>query len=91
MGLKAKDYNAKKINGSTLNLDDFRRGIEQILKFSVGEADEAIGENRAAVIIAGALLLEAILQDRDKSENFVVVDDGLREGACIDLLQNLAK
>ncbi|MDA3077670.1 disulfide bond formation protein DsbA [Campylobacter sp. JMF_06 NA1] len=92
LGICAKDYDAGKINGSVLRFSDFAGAIEQILKFSKREADEAMGENRAEVIVAGALLLEAILSDFSGSgADFIVVDDGLREGVCINLMQNLAK
>ena len=91
LGICAKDYDAGKINGSVLRFSDFAVAIEQILKFSKREADEAMGENRAEVIVAGALLLEAILSDFSGSgADFIVVDDGLREGVCINLMQNLA-
>ncbi|MDA3046485.1 disulfide bond formation protein DsbA [Campylobacter sp. VBCF_06 NA8] len=91
LGVCAKDYDADKINGSVLRFSDFAGAIGQILKFSKREADEAMGENRAEVIVAGALLLEAILSDFSGSgADFIVVDDGLREGVCINLMQNLA-
>ncbi|MDA3057698.1 disulfide bond formation protein DsbA [Campylobacter sp. VBCF_05 NA6] len=91
LGICAKDYDAGKINGSVLRFSDFAGAIGQILKFSKREADEAMGENRAEVIVAGALLLEAILSDFSGSgADFIVVDDGLREGVCINLMQNLA-
>ncbi|MDA3054032.1 MULTISPECIES: Ppx/GppA phosphatase family protein [unclassified Campylobacter] len=91
LGICAKDYDAGKINGSVLRFSDFAGAIGQILKFSKRKADEAMGENRAEVIVAGALLLEAILSDFSGSgADFIVVDDGLREGVCINLMQNLA-
>ena len=57
---------------------------------SENEAVLKLGENRKDLMIAGIMLLKSLLQDFAKTE-FVVVDNGLREGICIDFISKLKR
>lgn len=81
-------YEARVINGEILSYDDLNFVLKKILKFSKDELNLYFGFDRAYLIAAGINLLLALLKDC-KSKKMIVVDDGLREGVAIDLLQKI--
>jgi len=81
--LNYRSYDANLINGGRLNFADFDEMREKILKMSDEEAEILVGKNRNLLIISGCLLLKSLLKDFATAPIFVV-DDGLREGVCID-------
>ena len=71
----------KLANGKMLEFSDFERYRDEILNSS-SEVNEAnYGKDRAHLILAGIILLESFLA---KFSEFIVIDDGLREGIIID-------
>lgn len=86
--LTYENYDSQKINGEILKFDEFDFWLDKIQKMSENEALEKLGENRKDLMIAGIMLLKSLLYDLSKYD-FIVVDDGLREGVCIDYISNL--
>ena len=86
--LTYENYDSQKINGEILKFDEFDFWLDEIQKMSENEVVEKLGENRKDLMIAGIMLLKSLLYDLSKYD-FIVVDDGLREGVCIDYISNL--
>ena len=86
--LSYESYQSDLINGENLEFGEFDFWLEKILKMSENEAVLKLGENRKDLMIAGIMLLKSLLQDFAKTE-FIVVDDGLREGICINAIREL--
>lgn len=86
--LTYENYDSQKINGEILKFNEFDFWLDKIQKMSEDEALEKLGENRKDLMIAGIMLLKSLLYDLSKYD-FIVVDDGLREGVCIDYISNL--
>ena len=86
--LSYESYQSDLINGENLEFGEFDFWLERILNFSDDEALLKLGENRKDLMIAGIMLLKSLLQDFAKTE-FIVVDDGLREGICINAIREL--
>ena len=86
--LSYESYQSDLINGENLEFGEFDFWLERILNFSETEAILKLGENRKDLMIAGIMLFKSLLQDFAKTE-FVVVDDGLREGICITAIREL--
>ncbi|MDA3078927.1 MULTISPECIES: Ppx/GppA phosphatase family protein [unclassified Campylobacter] len=86
--LSYESYQSDLINGEILKFGEFDFWLERILNFSETEAVLKLGENRKDLMIAGIMLLKSLLQDFAKTE-FIVVDDGLREGICINAIREL--
>lgn len=86
--LSYESYQSDLINGEILKFGEFDFWLERILNFSDEEAILKLGENRKDLMIAGIMLLKSLLQDFAKTE-FIVVDDGLREGICINAIREL--
>lgn len=83
-----ENYNPKLINGTKLNFKDFENFRQKIAEMDEKTAKIALGENRKDLIICGIILLESLLRNFANSE-FIVIDDGLREGVCIAKMKNL--
>lgn len=89
MGMNYADYDPNLINGTCLKFDDFAKIRTYLTKISTITAENLVGKNRVDLIIGGIFLLEALLQ-RWRDLKIIVVDDGLREGVCIEhFLKNL--
>lgn len=80
--LDLKHYDASKINGSRLRKDDFLHFALKLIKMSEQQAELKVGKNRKNHLIAGCFLFYALF---DK-EKIIVVDEGVREGLCIEAL-----
>lgn len=83
MGMNYADYDPNLINGTCLKFDDFAKIRTYLTKISTATAENLVGKNRVDLIIGGIFLLEALLQ-RWCDLKIIVVDDGLREGVCIE-------
>ena len=83
MGMNYADYDPNLINGTCLKFDDFAKIRTYLTKISTITAENLVGKNRVDLIIGGIFLLEALLQ-RWCDLKIIVVDDGLREGVCIE-------
>ena len=85
--LDLKTYSALKINGTRLKSVDFLKYALIIAKMSEQKAALKIGKNRANHLLAGCFLFYALF---DK-EKLIIVDEGLREGLCLQALKNSAQ
>lgn len=81
-------YKPELINGELLAYEDLNLVWEKIFRFNEEELNFYFGFKRAYLIAAGISLLFALLKE-NKDKKMIVVDDGLREGVAINLLQNL--
>lgn len=84
-GLNLQTYTSLKINGARLKTSDFLHFALKLAKMSELEAAPQIGKARKNHLIAGCFLFYALF---DK-ERFIVIDEGLREGLCIEALSIL--
>lgn len=84
IGMKYADYDARKINGMRLNLRDFDLAFEKIK--NACDPGILIGEGRGDVLLAGICLLKSLLTGLER--DFIVIDDGLREGLACALLKS---
>lgn len=91
IGMNYADYDPNLINGTCLKFDDFAKIRTYLTKISTTMAENLVGKNRVKLIISGIFLLEALLQ-KWRDLKIIVVDDGLREGVCIEyFLKNSSK
>jgi len=81
-GLDYEHYDASKINGTSLHVNDFRHVYEQLSNMKPSEAERYTGTNRRDLVEVGILLCQGIMQ-RLGFERCIVMDDGLREGVAI--------
>ena len=79
-GLSYDNYKANLINGKKLYRKDFLHFAFKIYNMSEKEASLFLGKRRKNYVVAGCFLLYALF---DKEE-LIVVDEGIREGLCID-------
>ena len=86
--LDYENYDSRKINGEILKFSEFDTTFDLIKNFDDESAKIWLGTGRKDLMISGIILLKSLLQDFVNSE-FVVVDDGLREGVCIYRLGEL--
>ena len=69
------------VNGKVLKFSDFAFYKDMILNSSDAENEAILGKDRSNLVVAGITLLESFL---DKFSEFIVIDDGLREGIVIN-------
>ncbi|MDQ7064554.1 MAG: Ppx/GppA phosphatase family protein [candidate division KSB1 bacterium] len=86
---KVEPYVANRIDGSRLPLAAVQALISEIAKRSIQERKRMIGlsPKRADVILAGALILEAVMQFVQR-DSIIVSDRGLRYGMALEFFQN---
>ena len=85
--LNYENYDSDKINGEILKFSEFDKALDLIKNFDDENAKIWLGTGRKDLMIAGIYLLKSLLRDFANYE-FIVVDDGLREGVCIDYIMN---
>ncbi len=82
-GLLYEEYNASLINGKKLYRGDFLYYGLKLWYMSEEKACLLVGKNRKNYLVAGCFLLYALFE----KEELIVVDEGIREGICIDFMQ----
>ncbi len=89
MHQRVEPYDADRIDGSRLPLAAVQELISEIARRSIQERKRMIGlsPKRADVILAGALILEAVMQFVQR-ESIIVSDRGLRYGMALEYFQN---
>ena len=75
-------YDASKINGKTLHVNDFNKALSDLKTLSHEEAERYTGTNRRDLVIVGISIVKALMQKLG-FETCIVMDDGLREGVAI--------
>lgn len=81
-GLVYEKYDSKKINGKLLSANDFLFFAQKLWYMDKKKASFWVGNTRRNYLIAGCFLLFSIF---DK-EKLIVIDEGLREGLCMESL-----
>lgn len=81
-GMKYDEYDARRINGSTLNYFDCQKALDDLLSLSFNERASYVGVGREELIISGVLIYAGFFRLLD-FEDSVIIDDGLREGLAI--------
>lgn len=81
-GMKYNDYEAMRINGSTLNYFDCTKALDELLALSFDERASYVGVGREELIISGVMIYAEFFRQLD-FEDSVIIDDGLREGLAI--------
>ncbi|WP_348518300.1 Ppx/GppA family phosphatase [Campylobacter sp. CCS1377] len=86
MKMSYENYQASRINGKKIFLQDFLNYGIKLWHMPEHKAQIWVGKNRKNYLVAGCFLFYA-LYNRQK---FIVIDEGLREGICIAGLRNLS-
>lgn len=85
--MRYNSYDAKRINGSTLNYFDCIKTLDELLKLSYEERAAHVGVGREELIISGIMIYASFFRLLGY-ENSVIIDDGLREGLAIWACEN---
>ena len=83
LGFNYETYDASKINGTSLMLDELDLYLNKLLSMPFEEREVAVGTGRSDLIAAGILIYKQLYMILE-FEMCVVVDDGLREGVALD-------
>lgn len=90
LGMSYATYDAKKINGTTLQRADLKIQMDRLLSLDEESRRELVGVGREDLIAAGITILDGLYSLLGFDES-VVIDDGLREGvaiaACLGFLE----
>lgn len=87
LGFNYKNYDAVKINGTSLKKEELDFYLKKLLSMSFEDREITVGTGRSDLIAAGILIYKH-LYTLLEFETCVVVDDGLREGVALDLCSN---
>ncbi|MBD3788837.1 MAG: phosphatase [Campylobacterales bacterium] len=87
LGQSYTTYDAKKINGTSLQKDELDFFLKKLLAMPFESREIAVGTGRSDLIAAGILIFKR-LYEITEFEECIVIDDGLREGVA---LQECAK
>ena len=85
-GLDYAHYDVEKVNGTRLSLDDLDEALEKLLSMQPKERERWVGVGRDDLIVAGVLIVKAIMIEAGFKE-MLVIDDGLREGVGLEMCQ----
>ncbi len=86
VGLTYNNYDAKKINGVILNIDELDFYLNKLMNMSKSEKEIAVGVKRDDLIIAGIIIFKEIYKILNKDE-CIVIDDGLSVGIALQECQ----
>jgi len=87
LGLNYASYDAEKINGTTLEIDDLTFYLQKLLSLPFTEREVSVGTGRSDLIAAGILIYKELFRMLD-FKTCTIIDDGLREGVAIDKCQH---
>jgi exopolyphosphatase/guanosine-5'-triphosphate,3'-diphosphate pyrophosphatase len=76
-------YDAKKINGTSLEMKELDFYLKKLLSLPFEEREIAVGIGRSDLIAAGILIFKQ-LYSIVEFDVCVVIDDGLREGVALE-------
>ncbi len=82
LGMDYAHYEAEKVNGTKLDTNDLDEALQRLLAMDVRERERWVGVGRDDLIVAGVLIVKAIMTAAGFRE-MIVVDDGLREGVAL--------
>ena len=83
LGQTYATYDAAKINGTTLRVDELDLYLEKLLAMPFEKREETCGTGRSDLIAAGILIFKQLFKILE-CDKCVVVDDGLREGVALE-------
>jgi len=83
LGLNYASYDANKINGTSLIIDDLNFYLKKLLDMSFEAREIAVGTGRSDLIAAGILIYKHLFR-LVQLDSCVIIDDGLREGVALD-------
>ncbi|NLY03423.1 MAG: disulfide bond formation protein DsbA [Campylobacter sp.] len=87
LDLPYSEHLAYLVNGISIKFSELPKFRDEVLRYSKEEADYKLGDNRQMLVLAGIILLESLFGEK---KEFVVIDDGLREGIMIsEILRRL--
>ncbi len=87
-GLDYAHYDVEKVNGTRLSLDDLDEALEKLLSMQPKARERWVGVGRDELIVAGVLIVKAIMIEAGFKE-MLVIDDGLREGLALEKCQKV--
>lgn len=82
-------YDPNQVTGYRLTPDDLDIELKHLLECSPGERIQLVGVGREDLIVTGILILQEFFHIIDQLE-CIVIDDGLREGAAMQMCRQLA-
>jgi len=88
MGQTYATYDAKKINGTSLEMKELDFYLKKLLSLPFEEREIAVGTGRSNLIAAGILIFKQ-LYSIVEFDACVVIDDGLREGVALEECSSL--
>ncbi len=83
LGFNYETYDAAKINGSSLLVNELDFYLKKLLSMPFEEREIAVGTGRSDLIAAGILIFKQ-LYSIVEFDTCVVIDDGLREGVALE-------
>jgi exopolyphosphatase/guanosine-5'-triphosphate,3'-diphosphate pyrophosphatase len=83
LGQTYATYDATKINGVTLTVDELDFYLEKLLAMSFDKREETCGTGRSDLIAAGILIFKQLFGILE-CDRCIVVDDSLREGVALE-------
>jgi len=87
LGLNYETYDAKKVNGTSLQQNELDIYLEKLLTMPFEERETAVGTGRSDLIAAGILIFKEIYRIVEFG-SCIVIDDGLREGVALRACTN---
>jgi len=88
LGQTYATYDPEAVNGTELSREELRVWLGRLLAMPFEKREETVGVGRSDLIAAGILIFEALFDVLELSR-CIVVDDGLREGAAIEICGKL--
>ncbi|MFC2073392.1 phosphatase [Campylobacterota bacterium] len=83
LGQNYETYDASKINGTSLEVNELDFYLKKLLSLPFEEREIAVGTGRSDLIAAGILIYKQLFTLL-AFDSCIVVDDGLREGVALD-------
>ena len=83
LGFNYETYDAAKINGTLLEIDELDIYLTKLLSLPFEEREVAVGTGRSDLIAAGILIYKQLYKVL-QFDTCVVIDDGLREGVALE-------
>jgi len=83
LGQTYATYDAKKINGTSLEIKELDFYLKKLLSLPFEEKEIAVGTGRSDLIAAGILIFKQ-LYSIVEFDTCIVIDDGLREGVALE-------
>ena len=81
-GMHAANYDAKKINGYRLHLQDSYKVLHDLQSMSEEQRKFYVGVGRESLIIAGIVIVQKLYEVL-AYESAIVIDDGVGEGVAL--------